>query len=192
MKATSNSTRAESPTEGKSNLTESDEERWDDKLVIDLDSSNNMSNTESKAPAKAASTSSDTADSDTPTTKTKEQPSTTGSKIGRAESAPPGKPKGKRNGQKKGNENSKAEVSTNIKLVGKAAKTDKEKSVAGKPGRKKKEKQSPMTVKSEPTESLAEDPYKFEPSDDKIAGTATGKSSGKAKVGKDICLISKD
>ena len=176
MKTTPQPARTESPNDD-STVNESDEETWGDKLVIDLDGS--MSTSDSKT--KAAS-SPEAVDSDGPSSKTKDSNSATGSKVGRADSAPPGKPKGKRNGQKKANENNKAENSTNSKLTGKAAKAEKEKGAAVKPGRKKKEKPSPTTIKSEALEPTTDDPYKFDISDEKIAGTATGKSDGKTKV----------
>lgn len=179
-------------TDEKASTNDSDDERWDDKLVIDLDASNASGNNTIVDVARAKHAVSAVIDSSTmEDTKTNEQQTTNATKNGSAENVPLTKPKGKRGGQKKATDNVKNETS---KTSVKAAKADKEKSTGNKPGRKKREKHSPPVIKSEASsvsgEASVDDPYKFDPSDEKIAGTATGKVNGKTKVGKKQGILS--
>lgn len=167
---------------------DSDDEHWEDKLVIDLEANNMSNNTDSKPQAKPSTPPADQvedmelsdikpASNDNSITKNARSENTT----------PIGKSKGKRGGQKKANndksDSSSTSSTSSSKGVGKPAKQDKEKAAAGKPGRKKKEKQTTSAVKTEPTVDIkGEDPYKFEGAvEEKIAGTVSGKA-GRGKV----------
>lgn len=150
---------------------DSEDDQWgDNKLVIDFDS--NMNNGENR-------TSNSTAIN-------KEEVKSETFAVPDSKSTESAKPKGKRGAQKKADSNAKQEANkdaTSKDNKAKQSKAEKEKPPPNKPGRKRKEKQTPKSsngdVKSPLTDNNSNDPYKFEPAEEGVTATVTGKRSAK-------------